>query len=316
MTRMESFVVRRFPAMTAVLALAMVPLAACGSSDSSTQGPTVSITHAQGTTDVPQDPAAVVVLDFGVLDTINTLGLGERVVGVPSEGRPRFLDAFSTVEGVGTMQEPDVEKIAEIDPDLIVIGPRTAERYADLSKLAPTLDLSVDSTEFIDANAEQATSIGTVFGKESQVTAELAQIDAAVTRGTAAAGKSGDAMVLLTSGGKVSAYGPGSRFAIIHDVLGVEPTVRGLKQDRHGQAVSFEFIAKNNPSRMFVIDRDAAIGEDGAAAKEVLDNALVGRTTAWKKGDVTYLDGQRWYVAGTGLDNVEAMVNEVVKGLA
>ena len=68
-------------------------------------------------------------------------------------------------------------------------------------------------------------------------------------------------MVVLTSDKQISAYGSGSRFGLIHDVLGVEPVDKNIEVSLHGQSVSSEYISEKNPDYLFVIDRSAAIGE-------------------------------------------------------
>src|SRR5699024_9681780 len=98
-----------------------------------------------------------------------------------------------------------------------------------------------------------------------------------------AAGDQGTGLVLLTSGGKVTAFGTGSRYDWIHSEFGVEPAVENVKHEaHHGEAVSFEYIQEADPDWIFVVDRDAAIGEEGKSAEQVLDNDLVAQTTAWK----------------------------------
>src|SRR5690606_41003609 len=70
----------------------------------------------------------------------------------------------------------------------------------------------------------------------------------------------------------ISAYGPGSRFGILHDTLGVAPAVEDVEAATHGEAISFEFILETNPDWLFVVDRDAATGEGGEAAAQVLED--------------------------------------------
>ena len=81
----------------------------------------------------------------------------------------------------------------------------------------------------------------------------------------------------------MSAYGPGSRFGVIHADFGVTPAVERLATANHGQAISLEFILETNPDWLFVIDCDAAIGRKGSRREKFLDNDIVRQTTAWKK---------------------------------
>ena len=126
-----------------------------------------------------------------------------------------------------------------------------------------------------------------------------------------AAADAGDALFVMTSAGEVSAYGPETRFGLVYDELGLTPADEGLTAADHGDAISFEYLAENDPDVLLVLDRDAAIGESGAAAAQVLDNDLVRGTTAWQQDDVHYLDSTVWYIAPNGLPSVEQMVEEV-----
>jgi len=76
------------------------------------------------------------------------------------------------------------------------------------------------------------------------------------------------------------------------------PADEAIKEGSHGQPVSFEYIKEKNPDWLFVLDRSAAIGEEGQAAREVLNNPLVAQSTAWKKGQVVYLPPETYLAAG------------------
>ena len=125
-------------------------------------------------------------------------------------------------------------------------------------------------------------------------------------------------MFLMTNAGEINAYGPGSRFGnIIFDTLGVKPAGDVQSEGTHGESLSFEAISEANPDRLFVIDRDVAVGqgESGQAAQQVLDNDLVNQTTAAKEDQITYLDPSAWYIVGPGLNNFPKMITEVQDSL-
>jgi iron complex transport system substrate-binding protein len=130
------------------------------------------------------------------------------------------------------------------------------------------------------------------------------------------ASKSGRGLLVLTTGGKMSAYGPGSRFGAIHTEFGVTPAVEKLDTANHGQAISFEFILETNPDWLFVLDRDAAIGREGQSARQFLDNDIVRRTTAWQKNQVVYLDAANWYLVGGGLQALQQNVDGIKTALS
>lgn len=306
---------RRLGATVAALA-ALSALTACASTGAASE-PTATrqVTDSRGTVTVPGDPQRAYVADWAALDTLAVLDV--PVAGASLTRMPAALtSAFPGAVDIGAPKEVDLEKLAAGDPDLIVIGARAASQYDKLSALAPTVDITAETTSHFDALSHQATILGETFGKQKQVADELAAIDTLVEQTRAETAGKGSGLVLMVSGGKVSAFGPGSRFGLIHDDLGVAAAAPDLKQDAHGQAVSFEFIAQADPEWIFVIDRDKAVGTDASPALQVLDNPLVNNTRAAKNGRVVELDGIDWYVIGNGLGTTRTMVTDVREALA
>src|SRR5690606_9554298 len=151
-----------------------------------------------------------------------------------------------------------------------------------------------DTTNFLNSAIERIETLGELFGKEDEVRDRLDALTAKAeeVRDSGAADKTG--LVILTTGGKISAYGPGSRFGIVYDDLGVAPAA----------------------DLLFVIDRDSAIGESGESAKQILDNALVNGTTAAKEGGIVYLDPATWYLTSNGLPSLESMIETIGDSVA
>lgn len=287
-------------------------------SDGGTGGDTVTVKHAQGTTAVPADPQKVFVFDLGVMDSLNALGI--QPDGVPDAPYPEELQAV--VDGaevrIGSLTEPDLDVIAEEEPDLVIISESTAEAYPELSEIAPTIDLSVDPAEPMQSFSQNATALGEVFDREAQVEAALSEIETKVEDARATLKDAGNTngLVVVTSSGEITAFGPGSRFGLINDVLGVPSASPVKAEGQDGAPASTEFIADADPDNLFVIDADAALGRQGATAEDVLDDALVDGTKAARNGKVIYLDPADWYLTGYGLDNLPRMINEVVNHVA
>lgn len=76
-------------------------------------------------------------------------------------------------------------------------------------------------------------------------------------------------------------------------MFGVKPADDNLDVSTHGQSINFEYIVETNPDYLFVVDRDAVVG-DGAAAKTTIENDLVKGTKAFKEGIIIYLDPAYW----------------------
>lgn len=272
----------------------------------------VTITHALGTETVKTNPQKVIVFDYGTLDTLDKLGI--EVTAVPKASLPPYLDKYKDAkyEDAGTLFEPDFEKLNKLKPDVILIGGRTAAVYDELKKIAPTIQTSIDTTKYAESFDENAKIIGQIFGKSAEVEAELAAIHAASDQLKGKAESAGKTLVILTTGGKISAYGPGSRFGIIHDVLGFAPVDTTIEASTHGQSISNEFILEKNPDILFVIDRDAVVSGEGGGktAKDVVENELIKQTNAYKNGKIVYLDPSYWYLSGGGLVSGAEMVKE------
>ncbi|WP_285768295.1 siderophore ABC transporter substrate-binding protein [Peribacillus sp. SI8-4] len=305
-----------------LIAMLAVVAVACGSDKAKEETGTkketakseeITVKHQLGETKVKTNPKKVVVFDMGALDTLDKFGV--EVAAVPHDGLPKYLSKYeSTTENAGGLKEPDFEKINELAPDLILISGRQSEAYEELSKIAPTVFVGVDTTKYMESFKENVTLLGKIFGKEDKATKELASVEENINalKEKVPADKKG--LIVLANGGKISAYGPDSRFGIIHDVFGVPAVDDKLEVSTHGQSVSFEYIAEKNPDYLFVIDRDAVVG-DGAAAKETVENDIVKNTNAFKEGNIIYLDPNYWYLSGGGLESVDEMVKEISEGI-
>ncbi|WP_166239622.1 siderophore ABC transporter substrate-binding protein [Paenibacillus turpanensis] len=271
----------------------------------------ITIKHKLGETKLKTNPKKVVVFDFGALDSLDKLGV--EVTGVPQSNIPPYLKKFedSKYQNVGSVVEPDFEKLAALQPDLILMSGRLSAKYEELSKLAPTVFIGLDTAKYMDSFTENMKTLGTIFGKEAEVEKELAAVNAeikTVSEKIKATGK--NALIVLANEGKLSAYGTGSRFGIIHDVLGFKPVDESIKVTTHGQSVSPEFVAEKNPDYLFVIDRNAVVTGE-AAAKKTVENDLVKNTKAYKEGHIVYLDPNYWYLSGGGLVSVSEMVKQI-----
>lgn len=297
---------KRFPtivAAVAALALTGGALSACGSTDA--QSP-----DAEG-----DGPSRVVLTSHGAANTLDVLDLEDRVAGLTKTGVfPDALDTYSSDEyqNIGSLKEPKMEVIADIAPDLFIYGARTAEMEPEFAKVADQVVAGdPETSDVVASNRAKVEELAALFGVEDEATDELAELDEKVAETRAQAEDAGTALVLMTSGGKVTAYGAGSRFDLIFNELGMKPAGDVETEGRHGAPMSWEQIAELDPDHVFVIDRDAAIGAEGEAATALLDNPVFNRTSAASNENVHLLDGQNWYLVGSGLGVLGAMVDEI-----
>ncbi|MFE3453331.1 ABC transporter substrate-binding protein [Nonomuraea sp. NPDC059194] len=148
----------RAVAMGVAGAVLSLGLAACGSTTTAADQPAETqssgaapfrvIKHAMGETKIPTQPKRVVALDQSFVDAVLTLET--PVVGYTTyrsihDKLPDYLGAVAAEYGkeatpVGSLEEPSLEKIMALKPDLIVSAKvRHEALYAKLSQIAPTV---------------------------------------------------------------------------------------------------------------------------------------------------------------------------------
>ncbi|MCM3766778.1 siderophore ABC transporter substrate-binding protein [Neobacillus niacini] len=300
-------------------------LAACGgaketsesekTSGSKSTAEKVTIKHKYGETVVKKNPKKVVVFDFGILDTLDELGV--EVAGLPQATIPDYLKKYGDKKytNLGSLKEPDFEAIHAMKPDVIFISTRQAELYDQFAEIAPTVYIEFDYNKYMDSFEKNMNLVGEIFGKEDQVAGELKEVKAdieALNKKAKAANQKG--LILLANEGQISAYGPSSRFGLVHDVFGFGAADEKIEVSTHGQVVTFEYVMEKNPDVLFVIDRNVAVGGD-AGAKKVVENELVEKTNAYKNNKIIYLDANTWYLSGGGLKSIKLMAEEIEAAL-
>ena len=298
--------------LTALAVCCALALGACSPKDSAsnqtaqtapaaqTEGASLTVKTARGDANVPQNPERIAVYDLGVLDTLNKLGV-KTGLSVNQNWLPYLDEYFKTTKPAGTLFEPDYEALNAYKPQLIIIGSRAAKAFDKLNEIAPTIEMTADTANLKESAKERIDALAQIFGKQAEADKLKAEIDASFEAAkTAAQGKGkGKGLVILVNGGKMSAFGPSSRLGgWLHKDIGVPAVDESIKEGSHGQPISFEYLKEKNPDWLFVLDRGAAIGEEGQAAKDVLNNPLVAETTAWKKGQVVYLVPETYLAAG------------------
>jgi iron complex transport system substrate-binding protein len=291
--------------------------AAASSTEQAATAPSdVTIDTARGEVTVATNPTTVVVFEHGILDTIDALGFGDSVAVVPHHVLPSYLSDYAdTTTNGGTLFEPDFEAVNAADPDLIIVGGRSAATYDEMAKIAPTIDLTFEwgSDAFVESFERNTRAIGAIFGAADEADAAIAAVNAQAADVTEKAADAGNGLVVLTSGGQLSAYGPApeGRYDFIYHTLGLGAATDQGTIDSHGDSISYEFLAQTNPSWLVVIDRDAAIGAEGESAQQLLNNDLVNAPAAATSGRIAYVVPEYWYLAFGGLTATSAVYAEI-----
>ncbi len=280
----------------------------------------ISVKHPLGTTDVDVNPEKIVVFDFAALDAIETLGV-DGVVGTPkSSSIPGYLEKYKGEEyaNIGGLKEPDLEKINELDPDLIIINGRQHSFYDQLKEIAPTISLAKEDGKYMESFTRNMEVLGDIFEKEDKVDEELAKINSKIEDiNKEVTENEYTATTLMVSDGNLSVFGAESRFGHIYNNLGFKNTDDNIKAANHGQDVSFEYVASQPSDYMFVVDKSVISSDKNQKpAKEILNNDLINNTQVAKNDNIVYLDTHSWYLSDGGFISTNTMLDEVNKAIS
>lgn len=297
--------------------------------------------------EVPYDPQRVAILDLASLDILDDLGVGDRVVGSADTSIDYLQDYANNpdIENLGTIKEADMEAVMACEPDVIFIGARLAASYDELSKIAPVVYLATDNAGkgLVESVRDNATTIASIFGLEDEVADKMAGFDERIAAlQQAAEGKT--ALVGMCTSGSFNVLGTDGRCSIISDEIGFDNVAVGTDllaasnaggsgrggqgggsgsgggqgvTATHGNESSFETIVSLDPDYIFVMDRDAAIGTDGAQlAQDIMNNELINSTRAAQDGHIVYLEHPAvWYTAEGGIQALDTMLSDLEDAL-
>ncbi|MGP4095261.1 ABC transporter substrate-binding protein [Nonomuraea sp. KM90] len=243
-------------ALTAIAAI--VALAACGTTEAPVpeQAPSsgtasaapaaVTVTDGRGKEIKLDAPATrVVSLEWG--ETEMLVSLGVMPVGAADvKGYATWVTAAgldSSVKDVGTRQEPSVDSISALQPDLVVMESDDEELAAQLEKFVPVLVAKgSDATDNLKRMRDDLTMIATAVGKTDAAAKLMSDFDAAMTAGKekiAAAGAAGKPFVMADGwkqGSTISVrtFGEGSLVSEVATRLGLKNAWTGKVDDQWG----------------------------------------------------------------------------------
>ena len=271
----------------------------------------VTVNTTKGEVKVPKNPKKVVIFDFASLDVIDALNIDTKLA-LPVKNLPSSLKKYATnATDAGEIKEPNLEKINEFAPDLIIINGRQSKAYDELSKIAPTLYTDIDMKNYIASVNENSKIIGRIFGKEKEADEKIAEINKEIEE-VKKITKDYNKKVLfaLTNDGKISTFGPDSRFGFVFKDLGLQPVDNAVKSSIHGQDINYEYISEKNPDVIFYVDRTKVVGGSKEGG-DVLKNELVSNTNAGKNNKIIPLDPEKWYIISGGLNTLKLQIADI-----
>src|SRR5690606_3869675 len=202
----------------------------------------------------------VVVYDLATLDIMHALDI--PVTGVARAQYPAYLSKYADAkyQTAGSLFEPDYAALSRIQPDLIIVGGRSSARYDVLSKIAPTLDFSLDGNQLLEDMNRNVQTLANLYGKQAAGKQLMDEVHQEIEKLKAVAAQADPALLVLAINTNISGQTPGSRFGLFHDVFGIKSVLANDPSRPRGIPLKMEDISRLNPQWLFVIDRNAGTG--------------------------------------------------------
>ncbi|MEU3737340.1 iron-siderophore ABC transporter substrate-binding protein [Streptomyces sp. NPDC032198] len=314
--------------LTAVAALTLasaLTLSACGSDSSDDSGSSsnaknaaaVTVTDASGAeVKVPANPKKVIALSEMDLDS--ALALKVKPVGLSAgrgqKGAPEYLaDQAKGIPVVGAVTGPDVEKVLQAKPDVILAGQLADPQVLkQLKAIAPTV-VTIDRTKDWKKSLELT---GKVLGKSNEASAFLKDYD---TKAADVKKNLGDNAGASVSVARYSAKGTAvmQQGVFISDVLKdlgfKRPGIQNKKGEGHSTPLSDEDLKQIDADWLF-IGTLASAGPDADLFKELKGKAAYKQLDAVKKDHTTEIDGSKWTSLG-GAQAAVSVLEDVEKAM-
>ncbi|MGI5270268.1 ABC transporter substrate-binding protein [Nonomuraea sp. CA-218870] len=305
-------------ALTAIAAIAL--LAACGTTEAPvpeqaapasaepSAGP-VTVTDSRGK-EIKLDQPATRVVSLEWAETEILAGLGVMPVGAADVKGFAVWDTAvkldPSVQDVGMRQEPSVDSISALDPDLVVMESDDVELAAQLEKFVPVLVAKgSDATRNLERMREDVDMIATAVGKSDEGAKLLSDFDAALADGKAkieAAGGAGKPFVMADGwkqGSSISIrlFGKGSLVSEIGGRLGLENAWKGEVDKQWGLGttdVEGLTVLKDPDTRFFYNASD----DEDVFADGLAKNAIWKSLPFVEKQQVTRMPDGIWTFGG------------------
>ena len=270
-----------------------------------------TIVHDFGTTELKKVPKRIVILDnlYGeILNPLDITPVGATTGQADSQEfstlfKKQYKDA--KVVSVGWQGNPDLDKIAELKPDLILMTGEQEDLYEELSEIAPTVGYQINTDENWDYH-ETSLKVAEIFDKRDEMKKDLDRVDAreaVFAENVKAKFGNQKLMYLRVTDNDIRYYAYG-HFGYLYDTY------------HFNRAETFnpdDMLQVIDPDKLKDINPDLLIVQ--ADSQELLDNKLK-NTPVWtslkavQNNKVIYADYST-YMLGFGIVSQEAIMKQI-----
>ena len=235
---------------------------------------TITVEDMKGSVEIPADPQRIVDVS-GSADEL--IILGEPFIASANTSMydgvtvPVYLQDYFTENNIetvgnysGAVGDLNLEKIAELKPDLIIMNIRHEKVYEQLQAIAPTVMID-DDINYVNWRG-RFQQLGKWFGKEDVVTQWLADYDAkAAELAEKVKAVVGDETVAVIEANSVHfgsyyVYRTGGPGELVYDDLKLTPS-SGVPEDVWGEVVDAEYFSQIDADHIFFFSDDGQVGD-------------------------------------------------------
>ena len=246
---------------------------------------------------VPADPKRLAVLEYSVIENLQVLGLSDRIkAAVQTRNLPWLTALPADCKLVKSVKSVDIETVSSAKPDLIFISGRISRNIDAFKPIAPTVCLIPNK-----AAGERIAVIMMVNGRMM-----------AAPAGGAAAHLGADFGFTNVKPKPAQPAAPRKAPA-----PGEKPAAPTPAEIAAGNAKTIAELAALKPHRIFVLNKDEAIGmpEPNTLAKAVADQPEWAKLDAVKGHRVHELTHAAWYLADGGILSMDKMLADAERAL-
>ena len=270
-----------------------------------------TIVHDFGTTELKKAPKRIVILDnlYGeILDPLDITPVGATTGQANSQEfstlfKKQYKDA--EVISVGWQANPDLDKISELKPDLILMTGEQEDLYDELSEIAPTVGYQINTDENWDYH-ETSLKVAEIFDKRDEMKKDLDRLDAreaVFAENVKAKFGNQKLMYLRVTDNDIRYYAYG-HFGYLYDTYHFN-RVETFNPDDMFQVIDPDKLKDINPDLLIV----------QADSQELLDNKLKNcpvwtSLKAVQNNKVIYADYST-YMLGFGIVSQEAIMKQI-----
>ncbi|MBS9780180.1 MAG: ABC transporter substrate-binding protein [Moraxellaceae bacterium] len=257
--------------------------------------------HESGETCVADVPKKVVVLEYSFLDHLSVLD--EKPVGYAKDSMPAYLDGtVENVTVVGSRKAPSIEKIAELQPDLIIADKkRHSGIYEQLSAIAPTIVHNSLRGDF-DDQMDSLKQVANIYKKDEVADKAISNLQEKIAT-TKQDTKANSVLIDVFRPGRHSVHSEDSVMGSLIGKMGKTNPVKALDGQTQFD-IDIERFAKINPDALLFM----CTPKSQESMDKFLKNPIISSLKAVKNNNVYFVSKNLWS-KGRGVQGVSLILD-------